>query len=312
VKVATFDEINEVTVIVDRAIDPVTGVVIEQPSQVGTNSGVERFISIERDALTGFPVINGRDYFFAVTAYSFTEDISSPFRALESSPVLIRARPQSSKPGVRYGGASGDTLFGGGTDTTVMAFGIVIDPSKTMGATYSITLDTLAGGIPNWSLSGGGQNITGQSNLSGDGKYPVVDGILVKVVGSPIPMSFSFTAPSSQASDALAKADVDLINVFPNPYYGFNLWEETKLGKFVTFSHLPRRAVIRIYTLGAMLVRTLNKDDSEQFMRWNLRNENNLPVASGVYIVHINLPDVGETKIMKLAMVMEEQFLRIY
>jgi hypothetical protein len=35
-------------------------------------------------------------------------------------------------------------------------------------------------------------------------------------------------------------------------------------------------------------------------------------VASGIYIAHIDLPDLGLTKILKLAIVQEDQFLKIY
>jgi hypothetical protein len=124
--------------------------------------------------------------------------------------------------------------------------------------------------------------------------------------------TYAFTAPTVQSSKEYAMDDVKLINVFPNPYYAFNLRETNRLEKYVTFSHLPRRAILRIYTLGASLVRTLEKDDDAQFTTWNLRNQNNLPVASGIYIVHVSLPDIGATKILKVAVVQEDQFLKIY
>jgi hypothetical protein len=61
-----------------------------------------------------------------------------------------------------------------------------------------------------------------------------------------------------------------------------------------------------------MLVKTIVKEDDTQFTAWDLRNQNNLPVASGIYIAHIDLPDLGLTKILKLAIVQEDQFLKIY
>jgi hypothetical protein len=44
-------------------------------------------------------------------------------------------------------------------------------------------------------------------------------------------------------------------------------------------------------------------------MNWNLQNTNGLPVASGVYIAHINMPDLGVQKTLKLIIVQEQQFL---
>ncbi|TLY27541.1 MAG: T9SS type A sorting domain-containing protein [Ignavibacteria bacterium] len=124
---------------------------------------------------------------------------------------------------------------------------------------------------------------------------------------------YTFSTQRATASNDLAKSDIQKINVFPNPYYGFNAAETDRLQKYVTFNHLPQRATIRIFNLGGVLVRTLDKDDATQFVRWNLRNETNLPVASGIYVVFIQLQSpINETKTLKLALVQEEQILRIY
>jgi hypothetical protein len=44
-------------------------------------------------------------------------------------------------------------------------------------------------------------------------------------------------------------------------------------------------------------------------MRWNLNNQANLPVASGLYIAYIDMPDLGATKIIKVAIIQEQQIL---
>ena len=123
---------------------------------------------------------------------------------------------------------------------------------------------------------------------------------------------FDYTAPAVQSSTSLAVADVNKINVFPNPYYGINLMETSRLNKYVTFNHLPQQATIRIFNLAGDLIKTLNKNDASQFIQWNLRNENNLPVASGVYIVYIDMSQLGKTKLLKLAVIQEEQVLPTY
>ena len=117
---------------------------------------------------------------------------------------------------------------------------------------------------------------------------------------------FSFTSSAPTFDEATAKED--LINVFPNPYLGFNLREENSFTRFVTFSHLPELSTIRIFTLAGTLVRTIMKSDESQFINWNLQNEFGLPVASGIYIAHIST-GVG-TRILKMAIVQEQQFLR--
>ena len=120
---------------------------------------------------------------------------------------------------------------------------------------------------------------------------------------------FTFTAPAATSSVANAKADVEKINVFPNPYFGLNARETNKYDRYVTFNHLPQKATIRIFNLAGILVKTIIKDDATQFARWNLRNEASLPAGAGMYIVHINMLEIGTKKILKLAIIPEVQFL---
>jgi hypothetical protein len=123
-------------------------------------------------------------------------------------------------------------------------------------------------------------------------------------------VTFSFVAPANQVNNAaLAKEDVKLINVYPNPYMGFNPAETNRYAKFVTFNHLPRKANIRIFNLAGVLVRTIVKDDGTQFAQWDLNNSADFPVSAGMYIAHIDMPDLGVTKILKLGIVPERQYL---
>jgi hypothetical protein len=121
---------------------------------------------------------------------------------------------------------------------------------------------------------------------------------------------FAFDAPSVTYSGETAVNDVQRINVVPNPYYGVNSEEINKYNRFVTFTHLPRVATIRIFNLGGILVREIRKSSDSQFERWDLANESGLPVGSGLYIAHIEMPELnGEVKILKLAIVQEQQIL---
>ena len=120
---------------------------------------------------------------------------------------------------------------------------------------------------------------------------------------------FSFTVQGSESNDAYLAEDIEKINVFPNPYLGVNMAETSRYSHFVTFSHLPPKASIRIFDMSGTLVRTIEKDDPSQFMRWDLQNHNELPVASGMYIAHIELPGIGKIRVLKLAVIQEHQFL---
>ncbi len=116
-------------------------------------------------------------------------------------------------------------------------------------------------------------------------------------------------APSFNAD--LKKADVQNINVFPNPYFGFNPKEANKYVRFVTFNHLPDVATLNIVNLAGVRVRTLLKNDLTQFMNWDLKNEQGLPVAAGMYVIYIDMGALG-TKIVKLGIIPEVQQLDKY
>lgn len=125
--------------------------------------------------------------------------------------------------------------------------------------------------------------------------------------------TFTFGTKGYVYSVDKVKSQVDMINVFPNPYYGFQYRETAPNNKYVTFSHLPDNAVIRIFDISGVLVKTINHVPSNgQFDTWNLANDNNYPVASGIYIVYIDMPDLGTTKVLKLAVIQEQQMLKVY
>jgi hypothetical protein len=125
-----------------------------------------------------------------------------------------------------------------------------------------------------------------------------------------------------QGDVTAARDDVTLVNVFPNPYYGLNTRETSSQVRFVTFNHLPAQATIRIFNLAGVLVRTLVKDagsanpTSPQHFTWDLQNQNGLPVASGIYLIYIEMKDAAGAdlgnKTLKLAIIQEQQFLPNY
>lgn len=96
----------------------------------------------------------------------------------------------------------------------------------------------------------------------------------------------------------LAKGALDLIKVVPNPYYAYSAYERSNLDNIVKVTNLPQTCTISIYTVNGTLVRTLNKDDSRTYIDWDMKNLKNVPIASGVYLIHVNVPNVGE-KVLK-------------
>ena len=131
-----------------------------------------------------------------------------------------------------------------------------------------------------------------------------------KVVTSQDKWTFSTAGKNAVSSPDVAKQDVVNINVFPNPYYGVNSQELNKYQRFVTFSHLPQHATIKIFNLSGVQVRQIEHLADSQFERWDLANEAGLPVGSGLYIVHILMPELGGAiKILKVAIIQEQQIL---
>ncbi len=99
-------------------------------------------------------------------------------------------------------------------------------------------------------------------------------------------------------STDLGKAAMDKINVVPNPYYGASNYENSQLDTRVKFINLPPKCVISIYSLSGTLVRQIKKDDDLTYADWDMKNQAQVPIASGLYIVHVNAFELGE-KIVK-------------
>ena len=563
---ATFDIKDSVTVILDDEVDPETGLIVRRVQQIGSDSGLERFLSIKRDFIKNEPLNNGSVYYFAVTAYTYNPSLLGP-NNFESDLKIVRVVPQSTPPGIRYGGEFGEKIeivhdFGE-SDGVVDAE--IIDPSILTGHSYQITFDytedetiwyltDVSEGIEKLSLkvkivedgeyviidgiklivanqrfgikqgdifnSPENPELWGWENISGTRRFtwnhanafqfegfygaigyanpysffgsepnPVLPGSLksvlikfaqvpdttsfenpsinpdnppadpnfsyayrygigfedssakpefipyiintdsgfsfqdfkksvplsawdidapnnprrlavgflennavnalldgrywpgnnniynnvdangprewlfifdvdyseipnpdyqVDILNNPVPIMYwftvnrygpvpfspnetgedqfaiypnrgfgeedvyTFTAPGIIMDVQLAKEDVKKINVFPNPYYGNNPQEASTNETFVTFNHLPKRAVIRIFNLAGQLVRTIDKNSPEQFEIWDLQTDYGMPAASGIFIVYIDMPDLNETKILKLAIVQRQIIPEFY
>jgi hypothetical protein len=104
--------------------------------------------------------------------------------------------------------------------------------------------------------------------------------------------------------------DLDMVKVWPNPYFGYNPEERTPLENNIHFINLPATASIKIYTLAGQLVSSIEHDDGSQEEVWNAQNNFGVLVASGVYIAVVESGD--ETKVLKLAVVMPQQRLDVY
>lgn len=126
--------------------------------------------------------------------------------------------------------------------------------------------------------------------------------------------SYTYTVTQPTTNDSINTASWDRVGVYPNPYYGSNTQEVSRFARFVKFNNLPNVVTVRIYNLAGQLVKTITKNDAEQFLKWDLLNNDNFPVASGMYIAHLT-GTVGaeeKTKILKLGIIQEKEILNNY
>jgi len=95
------------------------------------------------------------------------------------------------------------------------------------------------------------------------------------------------------AKDALA-----LINVVPNPYYAYSGYEKNQLDNRIKITNLPQKCTISIYTVSGILVRRYTKDEDKTSIDWDLKNQAGIPIAGGVYLIHVKADGIGE-KVIK-------------
>ncbi|MCQ2262091.1 MAG: hypothetical protein MJZ42_02930 [Bacteroidales bacterium] len=103
-------------------------------------------------------------------------------------------------------------------------------------------------------------------------------------------------AISGNVTDSIKDAILNAINVVPNPYYSYSSYETlSQLETKVRFVNLPANSVISIYTVDGTLVRRLGPTPSNtSTLDWDLHNHTGIPIAGGMYLVHVNVPNIGE------------------
>jgi hypothetical protein len=122
----------------------------------------------------------------------------------------------------------------------------------------------------------------------------------------------------SKEEKTTAKTALDLINIVPNPYYAYSDYEVTEIDNVIKVVNLPPKCVVRIYSIDGRFVREFNvsqdynatslngiiklgsfgsgdiENQISTSVNWDLKNMAGVPVSSGVYLVHVVVPEVGE------------------
>ncbi len=103
---------------------------------------------------------------------------------------------------------------------------------------------------------------------------------------------------------------LDAVNVVPNPYYGYSLYETSQFTTTVKITNLPAKCTVTIYTLDGKFIKQYKRDETRladgrtnvgvEFndilpdLEWDLENFKGIPIASGVYLIHIDGGELGE------------------
>lgn len=117
---------------------------------------------------------------------------------------------------------------------------------------------------------------------------------------------YAFTTIASRIDPVKANQDrwESNIKVVPNPYFAASTFEQKNTfssgrgPREIQFRNLPAECTIRIYNIAGELVREIHHDHSGSIENgsesWDLLSKDNLSVSYGMYIYHVNAPELGE------------------
>ena len=91
--------------------------------------------------------------------------------------------------------------------------------------------------------------------------------------------------------------DMQHIRAVPNPFFVSSSFKNK-----IMFTHLPERCEIRLFNVAGDLIRTLQHSDGSGVTFWDLKNDEGLAVAYGLYVFVVKTPD-GQKFTGKLAVV---------
>ncbi|MEM8486284.1 MAG: hypothetical protein AAF564_12100 [Bacteroidota bacterium] len=123
--------------------------------------------------------------------------------------------------------------------------------------------------------------------------------------------AFSINTTGATTDTVLAREGLRDIYVVPNPYVASSSFEPTnpvsrseRGDRRLYFANVPQRCTIRIYTLAGELVDTIFHDsalsDGKAF--WDLRTKDNMNIAYGLYIFHVESDEgtvIGKFAVIK-------------
>lgn len=105
------------------------------------------------------------------------------------------------------------------------------------------------------------------------------------------------------------------VRAVPNPYYAYSAYETNQFSNTIKITNLPERAIVTIYSLDGKFIRKFNREERpmqksgsnpansfsqiKPALEWDMKNAVGIPVSSGVYLIHISAPELGEERTIK-------------
>jgi len=142
-----------------------------------------------------------------------------------------------------------------------------------------------------------------EKNCETDGDQPVYE------------FEFKGTESKQLASQEDYVGALANVNVVPNPYYAYSAYETSQFANVVKITNLPAKAIVTIYSIDGSFIRQYNRDERGAILsgnnrptstsqvypdlEWDMKNFKDIPVASGVYLIHIEAPEYGEERTLK-------------
>lgn len=117
------------------------------------------------------------------------------------------------------------------------------------------------------------------------------------------------------ASDEEVNEALDAINVVPNPYFAYSEYETSQFTNTVKITNLPDECTVTIFSIDGRFIRQYKRNEVGEIqappranpavpatqtvpdIEWDVKNSKGIPVSSGVYIIHVSAPGLGERSI---------------
>jgi len=121
---------------------------------------------------------------------------------------------------------------------------------------------------------------------------------------------FSINSDNQINTDSL-KTGMDKIKVVPNPYVMTNMMETQVSNPYLNqrrrlmFTHIPANCSIKIFTISGILVDEIivSNEPDNGIIHWDMLTRENLEIAAGMYIYHIESEITGDAKLGKFAVI---------